>query len=396
MGLAAVEYTELNIGVENVTPVKRVVQSTDFNIGLEPVDVRDDWEYTEFNVGLQPAPHIGGEYADFNIYTSPGQYHRGVYLDFNIDPNEPPKPHIWYVRPQWGREGLMFNVIGMGFGTTQDEFGGVVRLGPLASPVMQWELQEALTSKALRIGGYASSDADFGPGLDYFPFFTPRRVAQGNLTNTVVLAAGDVIEFDYINRTPTAPIDGDEIHPIPFFAKLNAGATTSASWSTAPTLTTLVDTEGRGWTDLIDTPVGEVVHREFIVPGALSGQRTGQWGVALFGESTLGRPPRIAEFARFVIRDSTGVVKMWVTLDDDTSPAFGWGTGTSWPPAPSSGGTGYAVEGPVNWVVTSFVNSPTLPPFIDYGATNVEHEWIIVLVPEGAESGMVKVVLEDL
>lgn len=50
-----------------------------------------------------------------------------------------PTPHIWYVYPDFGREGWEFKVIGYGFGDTQATYNGTVLLNALGCSVIDWQ-----------------------------------------------------------------------------------------------------------------------------------------------------------------------------------------------------------------------------------------------------------------
>ena len=387
MPLPGFQYTDLNIGVENVTPIKRVVQYVDFNIGLEPVEILDAVGYADFNVGLEPQPREGAEYSDFNMHTNPGQYRRGVYLDFNIDPETSPVPHIWYIRPQYGKEGLIFNVYGQGLGITQDEFDGKVMLNELECAVTQWMVVPAQATRVLRVGGYLPGTGTIPRGFR----MTPDAANTGENERTVVLETGDIIEFDYTVRTGLAPLEG-EIRFVPFFMKRNSAGTSVAAWTEGQLDALPDDQNGIGWFDPMPHVVGLVQHRRFIVPSSLNNQRTADWGIGVMGSYSIGRPNRVADFGGYVIRAADGTVKKWVTRDDGSDARLGFNDAVG-----SYLSDLTREEASQFWTTVGFINGPTNQPFyIDDGATNVEHEWIIVVVPEGAESGMVRVVLEDV
>lgn len=398
MALPGFQYTDLNIGVETVDPIKRVVQYVDFNIGLEAADQRDAVGYADFNIGLEKAPRVGAEYSDFNIHLATSQYKHGVYLDFNIDPNETPVPHIWYVRPQYGKEGLLFNIYGQGFGVTQGEFDGKVVLNGIECTATQWQLIPAYSTKALRVGAGMRSNNIFvplvGSGTSYIPgsyhaSLTTRVANTSDPSSYIVLAAGDVVEFDLVNRTNQTPL-AEDLYFYPVFQKFQANGSI-ISWTQAALNNLPSDQEGRGWFSRLPHLYGQVQHRRFVIPGNLNGVRTGNWGVGVAGKTFEGRPVWITDFTKFVIRSSDGTVKRWVTADDGSPVRLGF-TSSMNTPHELDGLSSYSA-----FTQVDFVNTPigTRPFFIDDGATNVEHEWIVAVVPESAESGMVRVVLED-
>ena len=132
-------YMDLNIGVANYANLPRTVLYTDFNVGIPLPPPLDTFHYVDFNVGLEKKPRLGAEYVDLVIRPAQTKNPRGsAYIDLNIDSTLTPKPHIWYIKPHVGAEGLAFEIVGQGFGNTQGEFDGVVRLGSLQTPVVSW------------------------------------------------------------------------------------------------------------------------------------------------------------------------------------------------------------------------------------------------------------------
>lgn len=402
MGRAAVQYSDLNVGVENVSPINRAVAYTDFNIGLEEFDERDGVAYSSFNVGLEVRPHVAVEYSDVNIYPAPGRYKRGAYVDFNVDPTATPVPHIWFVRPQQGKEGLIFNIIGQGFGTTKPEFDGKVMLGDLECTVTQWTTVPPGEGTAFRIAGYWPTPTStlVTPTGAYWAtaraLYNPGHAGgeSPDPSNVVTFAAGDTIEFEQTWIDTTALYGEQAI--IPWFQKVNNAMTSVISWNSGVRMTDLVDQYGTTFNEALYFP-GMTRFRKFDVPAGLVGVKAANWGGALVGTGTTGRPDRVTEFQKFVIRDAAGVAKFWVTCDDGAPESHRWGSASGvsgWP----IGWSNIGVVGDDNdpWNFVGLVTPSNSEAYIDWDSTSVAHEHIIAIVPDGAESGMVKVVLEDV
>lgn len=132
-------YMDYNVGVQNIDPIPKTYLYLDFNVGLVFNQQEDGYAYLDFNVGLEPKPKLAAEYVNLNIVPRFGKYRRAAYLDFNVDDTAPQVPHIWWIRPTSGKEGLAFNIYGQGFGVSQGEYDATVKLGDLVCPVTHWE-----------------------------------------------------------------------------------------------------------------------------------------------------------------------------------------------------------------------------------------------------------------
>ena len=115
----ATAYLDMNVGVAEQDPVDSVVVVSDMNVG---VDI--EWVQTS-------------SYADLNVAPVLGAYQSSRYADMNVAAGKP-TPHLWWIRPEQGREGYVFHLFGHGFGAFQAEWDGRVRLGNLICPVIRW------------------------------------------------------------------------------------------------------------------------------------------------------------------------------------------------------------------------------------------------------------------
>ena len=115
----ATAYLDMNVGVAEQDPVGSVVAVADLNVGVDVV-----WVQTT-------------SYADLNIAPALGAYLPTRYADLNVAAGKP-TPHLWWIRPEQGREGYVFHLYGHGFGAFQAEWDGRVHLGSLICPVIRW------------------------------------------------------------------------------------------------------------------------------------------------------------------------------------------------------------------------------------------------------------------
>lgn len=158
---SASEYVDMNIGVVLPIVLDSTVAYLDINVGVEPESPLDELvRYLNINVGVMPQWRVGAEYSEMNVYQPTGPLLSAHYSDINAVSGETPAPHIWWVRPEQGREGYVFNIYGHGFGEFQNQYDGIVKLGNLTCQIVRWEV----------VARSALSDADLkiihGMGLD--------------------------------------------------------------------------------------------------------------------------------------------------------------------------------------------------------------------------------------
>lgn len=150
------QYIDMNVGVLAVG--RGTVAYVDMNIGAADTHY-EAAQYTDLNVGILPRWVLDARYVDMNIYPPTGEFRTLRYTDFEIT-TDIPVPHIWWVRPEQGREGYVFHIYGHGFGDFQGQHGGSVFLGVLRCPVVRW----------VRVPAVFADDADrlikHGQGLD--------------------------------------------------------------------------------------------------------------------------------------------------------------------------------------------------------------------------------------
>lgn len=151
---SATEYIDLNIGVLQPVVLDTATAYLDMNIGVFPhTELTTLVSYLDINVGVMEHLKIAAEYLNLNIYQPTGEYQAAIYADLNMVSDETPVPHIWWVRPEQGKEGYVFNIFGHGFGEFQNQYDGIVKLGNLTCAIARWEVvpRSALTDADLRI-----------------------------------------------------------------------------------------------------------------------------------------------------------------------------------------------------------------------------------------------------
>lgn len=114
-------YIELNVGVAE-PPELDAVQYVDLNVGVLVPDYINGVQYVEINIGVTVT------------YGLPWAYY--IELDIGTDR---PEPVIWWIRPDWGREGYVFNIFGHGFGQYQNAYDGEVLIGGHLAPIAAWD-----------------------------------------------------------------------------------------------------------------------------------------------------------------------------------------------------------------------------------------------------------------
>lgn len=353
-------YIDANIGVENVDPVLRTLAYADLNVGLAAFDQRDVVAYAEFNVGLEEKPRIGAEYLDLNIVPTLGAFEPATFMDMNVVTNETPTPHIWYVQPQIGPEGLMFKIVGQGFGAFQGEYDGRVVLGDLDCPIVSWTNVPEGASQVTRISKTNVDDSSVGP-------YTMKPAPSYSSPNAVTFAPGDYLELEYRRLSPVTYL-ASEFYWHPYFQLRSPGNSLfNTNW------TNWFDQYGVNILDRVDIPVGEVQKRIFHIPTVFETTdfRAVGLGWMYTGTGSDGRPAHVVEIRNYVYKRADGTPVLWV-FGEDGSPI--------------------TITNAYSLIITQGV-SGSFDAFIDQGATNKAHQEILALVPDGADSGMVQVIL---
>lgn len=131
-------YADLNIGV-GAPAALGAAAYLDLNVGVEAPPPLDAVAVVDLNVGVVDLVLAVLRYVDLNL--SPLQVLDPAavrYLDLTVLVGRP-VPVIWWIRPEQGREGFVFNIYGHGFGAFQNEYDGQVLLGDLVAPINRWE-----------------------------------------------------------------------------------------------------------------------------------------------------------------------------------------------------------------------------------------------------------------
>jgi hypothetical protein len=134
-------YIDLNIGVTD-PPLFGAYVYIDMNVGLDTSAASSlvSTSYIDMNVGVQPKPMGTVAYTDMNVGPVIIFNRAAVqYADMNVRSDITPTPHIWWIRPEQGRWGYGFNIYGHGFGSFQNEYDGVVKLGDFTCQVVEWQ-----------------------------------------------------------------------------------------------------------------------------------------------------------------------------------------------------------------------------------------------------------------
>lgn len=137
-------YLEMNVGLGTLATTGAVAY-VDMNIGAALVSHMDGVVYSDLNVGIMPKWRQTAAYSDLNIYPPTGQFKASVYSDVNVDTSQP-VPHLWWIRPEQGREGYVFHLFGHGFGAFENAYDGTVYLGGLACQVTRWLMVPDVTT----------------------------------------------------------------------------------------------------------------------------------------------------------------------------------------------------------------------------------------------------------
>lgn len=119
----------------------------DINVGIQPILDADVAEYVNLNAGVQITLDADAvEYVNINTGVEITRKSDGLEYGYVGDVNtDTPNPHIWFLRPNYGREGDGVSIVGFGFGDLVSTFSGVVEVdwggvtGWQSVPVVSWQ-----------------------------------------------------------------------------------------------------------------------------------------------------------------------------------------------------------------------------------------------------------------
>ena len=354
------EYLDINVGVVNIrNPV--TVAYVEMNIGVLRSTKFPLTQYSEMNIGVPSKVKLLAEYTDMNVYPVLGRPSLAAYTDLNAVTDLTPEPHIWWIRPEQGKEGYVFNIYGHGFGAFQGEHDGKVQLGNLVCSIANWQVvPPGLVASTVRVSG------------------KPRPTTGGNSipnvllnTSSVVLQAGDVIEYDLLWEVPSQ----SQLDIFPYFEISGIAVGIGASYL-------LNDEQGTAWASDQPGAKGTWLHRKFTIPvgHGLVGKTANDFGIGWYGYDPT-QPTRTASVRSYVIRAADGTAKLWVTGDDNKSA----------PPFTYVANSGVLVSTEFDQEGFVIQHGEGLDPDV----ITTEHGWIVAIVPSGASSSMVEVVVED-
>lgn len=173
------QYLEMNVGVFADDHADSAYAYLDMNVGrpalerMEAVVV-----YEDMNVGIRAVWRLVASYADLNVYPPTSTLRSAHYADLNVTADTP-SPHIWWIRPEQGREGYVFNIYGHGFGAFQGEHDGRVFLGDLVCPVIHWERIPALSPPDAIVRADDPDDDLIRPEHGWIVVVVPQNAVSG-------------------------------------------------------------------------------------------------------------------------------------------------------------------------------------------------------------------------
>lgn len=358
------EYIDMNIGVTD-PPIYKLAVYAEMNVGLDLATVVGELvTYAEMNIGAIEQTFQASEYADLNIGPKLNPYEVAEYMDFNVVTDETPVPHIWWIRPEQGKEGYVFNIYGQGFGEFQNQYDGKVLLGNLVCSIARWEIVDAqVVASTVSVIGKARPTAGATSGMAY-PWVSLAAA-------TVTFEAGDTIDYDMRWDTPLS-------------SRLDIFPTFSQAGNIMGLGTNLLlnDSTGDAWISDQPEAYGAWHHRHFTVPPGhyLVGKAVTNFGIAWYGFDA-AQSFRGGSIRSFVIRRADGTVKHWATGDDNLNNV----------PLVYTANTGTLQSSTFEQDGYEIIQGEGLDP----DTITPEHGWIVAVVPSGAVSSMVRVVLED-
>jgi hypothetical protein len=175
-------YVDMNVGVINErTP--RATAYVEMNVGIDYPDEPLQIAYTEMNVGVPKQWRELSAYFDMNVFPKIERTRRqAFYADMNVVDGRP-TPQIWWIRPQQGREGYVFNIYGQGFGDFQGEFDGIVKLGNYVCQVSRWETvpEDVTVEEHLIKHGLNAADDVITPEHGWIVAIVPDGAVSANV-----------------------------------------------------------------------------------------------------------------------------------------------------------------------------------------------------------------------
>ncbi len=354
------QYIDLNVGVTD-PPILTTCAYIEMNVGLDPLTVVPELtSYVEMNVGVELRPFSVAEYIDLNIGPKLGVYQAAEYMDLNVVTNQVPTPHIWWIRPEQGKHGYVFNIYGHGFGQYQGQYSGKVRLGNLVCSIARWEIVPSTpVATTITVSGKPRATSST-TAIPWVALVNP----------TITFEAGDTIDYDMRWDTGASRLD-----IFPYFTQANAVMGYGANLL-------LNDTTGAAWVSDQPSAYNAWHHRKFVIPTGhyLVGRAVTNFGIAWYGFDA-AQPVRDGAIRSFVIRAADGTVKAWLTGDDNqTAPSLSYTANTGTLTSATLTQDGYHI-----------VHGQGLDP----DSITTEHGWIVAVVPSEAVSSMVRVVLEE-
>ena len=374
----ASEYIEMNVGVVAPDKLDQTAIYIEMNVGAETVTHPQLMRYVAMNVGVESKVKLSAEYMPMNVYPPTGEYQAAAYTDLNMVTDQTPQPHIWWIRPEQGKEGYVFNIYGHGFGPSRGSYDGKVRLGNYECAIARWEVIPASPRSGV-------VTAEGTPKLSGVPtdtsYFTnlPRLRVRNDIS--YVLQVGDVIEFDIMS-------DNELQFIFPSFDVSGTGFPPS-SYATSYWLarTSLTDQDNHGWDSVWNNFVPNVWKtRRFTIPAnttytEMAGKTISNFDLRWYYIDPLARSNKVS-VRRWRIIPANGSAPIWITGDDEMSvPLMTYtAVGGSILHDASYDRTGHVIDH------GSGLDPDTITP---------EHGWIVAIVPTGAVSADVHVVLED-
>lgn len=355
------EYVNINIGIETLPKLAFAAAYLEMNVGVGNNDKIVLTRYLEMNVGVGSSLKLAAEYSNLNVYPPTGEMKAAVYTDLNMVTDETPVPHIWWIRPEQGKEGYVFNIYGHGFGAFQNEHNGEVRLGNLVCSIARWQIvPPELVASTVKVSGRPRAAAST-TAQPYVLLNAGSRVVQ----------AGDIIEYDMMWEVPSST-------RLDIFPNFDISTTTTDMGYGSALLN---DTTGDAWVSDQPEAYGAWHHRRFVVPSGhfLVGTTISNFNITWYGADAT-TPIRTASIRSFVIRQADETPVLWVTGDDNNSaPVMTYVANTGILEYTEFDQDGYIIE-----------HGMALDPDV----ITPEHGWIVAIVPSGAVSSMVNVALE--
>jgi hypothetical protein len=121
----------------------------DENVGVLVVDARESYGYVDESAGPASGDRLEGYgyvYENVGVSLIDAREAHGYGYWGDVSANTP-VPHIWYLRPNYGREGWESRAVGHGFGATQATYAGQILLNALAGGIVQWHRVDALAGR---------------------------------------------------------------------------------------------------------------------------------------------------------------------------------------------------------------------------------------------------------